>query len=82
MAKWQFGLTQVIHITIRPFTLKNINNFYFEMFGQIAIRPIQHPAGTSVSSVKYDKPVHSASHYGQWDHFFLACGQTNSVENM
>ena len=40
-----------------------------------------HPPGTSVSSVKYDKPVHSASHYGQWGHFFLACGQTNSVDN-
>ena len=31
---------------------------------------VKHPAGTSVSSVKYDKPVHSASHYGQWGHFF------------
>ena len=41
----------------------------------------EHPAGTSVSSVKYDKPVHSASHYGRWGHFFLACGQANSVEN-
>ena len=40
-----------------------------------------HPAGTSVSSVKCDKPVYSASHSGQWGHFFLACGQTNSVEN-
>ena len=40
-----------------------------------------HPAGTSVGSVGYDKPVHSASHYGQWGHFFLACSQTNSVEN-
>ena len=39
------------------------------------------PAGTSVSPAKYDKPVHSASHYGQWGHFFLVCGQTNSVEN-
>ena len=82
MAKWQFGHSQVIHITIWPFTLKNINNFYFEMSGQIAIRPIQHPAVTSVSSVKCNKPVHSASHYGQWGQFFLACGQTNSVENM
>ena len=42
---------------------------------------VGHPAGTSVSSVKYDKPVHSASHYGQWGHFFVACVQTNSVEN-
>ena len=41
----------------------------------------KHPAGTSVGSVGYDKPVHSASHCGQWGHFFLACGQTNSVEN-
>ena len=40
-----------------------------------------HPTGTSVGSVGYDKPVHSASHCGQWGHFFLACGQTNSVEN-
>ena len=45
------------------------------------VHMVKHPAGTSVSSVKYNKPVHSASHYGQWGHFFLACGQTNSVEN-
>ena len=31
---------------------------------------LAHPAGTSVSSVKCDKPVHSASHYGQHGHFF------------
>ena len=42
---------------------------------------LMHPAGTSVSSVNCDKPVHSASHYGQWGQFFLACGQTNSLEN-
>ena len=35
-----------------------------------------HPAGTSVGSVRYAKPVHSASHCRQWGHFFLACGQT------
>ena len=34
---------------------------------QIIFKPILiiHPAGTSVSSVKDDKPVHSASHYGE-----------------
>ena len=26
------------------------------------------------------QPVNSASHYGQWGHFFLACGHTNSVK--
>ena len=31
------GHTQVIRITIQLFTLKNINIFYFEMSGQIAI---------------------------------------------
>ena len=31
---------------------------------------------------KCDKPVNYASHYGQWGHFFLACGQTNSMENL
>ena len=41
----------------------------------------EDPAGTSGGSVGYDKPLHSASHCGQWDHFFLACGQTNSVKN-
>ena len=40
-----------------------------------------HPVGTSVSSVKCNKPVHSASHYWQWGHFFLAFGETISVEN-
>ena len=30
-----------------------------------------HPAGTSVSSVKYHKPVHSASHYEQWGSLFF-----------
>ena len=38
-AEWQFGHTQVIQITIRPLILKNINNFYFEISGQIAIQP-------------------------------------------
>ena len=37
MAKWQFGYTKVIQITIWSFTLKNINIFYFEMCSQIAI---------------------------------------------
>ena len=40
-----------------------------------------NPVGTSVNSVKCNKPVNSTSHYGQWGYFFLACGQTNSVEN-
>ena len=31
---------------------------------------VDHPAGTSVGSVRYDKPVHSASHCGQWVTFF------------
>ena len=34
-----------------------------------SLHPI-HPAGTSVGSVGYDKPVHSASHCGQWVTFF------------
>ena len=38
MAEWQFGCTQVIPITIWSFILKNINIFYFEMSGQIAIQ--------------------------------------------
>ena len=37
--EWQFGCAQVIWITIRSFTLKNINIFDFEMSGQIAIWP-------------------------------------------
>ena len=48
---------------------------------ELAINRKIHPAGTSVGSVGYDKPVHSASHCGKWGHFFLACGQTYSVEN-
>ena len=38
-AEWQFGRTQVIRITIWLFTHKNINIYYFEISGQIAIRP-------------------------------------------
>ena len=42
-----------------------------------------HPAGTSVSSVKYDKPVHLASHYGQWSHFGMwsdkLCGKSMTI---
>ena len=37
-AKWQFGHTQVIQITIWSFSLKNIQIFYFEMSSQIAIQ--------------------------------------------
>ena len=44
-------------------------------------KPLLHPAGTLVNSVKCNKPVNSASHYGQWSPFFLTCGHTNSVEN-
>ena len=38
MAEWQLGCIQVIPITIWSFILKNINIFYFEMSGQIAIQ--------------------------------------------
>ena len=46
-----FGHTQVIWITIQPFTLKNINIFYFEMSSQIAIQPF---------SIKGQKNVHKS----------------------
>ena len=36
--EWHFGHTQVTQNTIWPFTLKNINIFYFEMSCKIAIR--------------------------------------------
>ena len=49
MTEWQFGHTQVIQITIQPITLKNINIFYFEMPGQIAIWPFSIKKGAKVS---------------------------------
>ena len=49
--------------------------------GKWAVHILLHPTGTLVNLVKCNKPVNSASHYEQWGHFFLACGDTNSVEN-
>ena len=70
--------TGVFHI----YTLNNLFHWKTKLtdMSEMSTLPM-HPAGTSISSVKYDKPVHSASNYGQWGHFFLACGETNSVEN-
>ena len=48
-----FGHTQVIRITIRPFTLKNINIFYFELSGQIAIRLFSIKKTRKFSTVKW-----------------------------
>ena len=39
MVEWHFSSTQIIRITIQPFTLQNINISYFEMSGQIGIWP-------------------------------------------
>ena len=46
------------------YTCKNNGDFFKP------VQEIYHPAGTSVKSVKCNKPINSASHYKQWGHFF------------
>ena len=56
-------------------------NDILSLIGGGNTQTLHHPAGASVNSVKCNKSVNSMSHYGQWGHFFLACGHTNSGEN-
>ena len=67
---YSLNVTKTVNIRAIPKYTRNIQMY------------LRHPAETSVNSVIYDKPINSASYYGQWGHFLVACGHTIiSVEN-